>query len=734
MRRTTRRLTTSLLLGLLLSASAATERAASASPPDGEAVEVPLAWVEIATVEHRRGDPAALEPHLAPAADPETRRRAIVALGRIGARGRGVEIARTLLRRGGDDLPHVLRAVALLRDKTLLPDVLPHLDASDEGVVASAAEALGFLGDPRADGFFLPLLDHADERVRAAAALGLGRAKGERSLGRLSRLLGDPSLAVRRAAAAGAWLLARSRREARAPKEGPWEGDREGVGRLLPALDDADPEVRLHAFRAIASLLSTEPDDPGAADVALLAVSDPDARVVADGIARVIEPRRGARLLEALDEALDHDDPIVRERTAQAMATHATAEGASLASRRLETEADPRVRDALLVALARGGGAHARAAVAALAVPGPLHPDPVERVRARVRVLLASRLPRAVAAALAAADEEAPVLVRLDVLEALKDDEVAGIAGREAVASYAKHCLGHADPVVRSAAADLVGTRGIVGLAPLLVAEERRRSAERLDADARIEAVKALGRLATHADADPTLADSALGAIRRALLDPSPTVRLAAREAAAATKVEDLVEASAREDPKPNDWRGLPRPATPVLGIDFGAGDPFLSEEEVLRLAARIEAVRPRIAFETDAGRFDVEVDAREAPVHAANLVLLAHAKTYDGTRWHRVVPAFVVQGGDPRGDGSGDAGHSVPDEIGTLPFVRGALGMPKSTKDTGGCQVFVMHADYPPLDGNYTCYGRVVSGLETIDRLRVGDRIRSARVLAPSR
>ena len=90
------------------------------------------------------------------------------------------------------------------------------------------------------------------------------------------------------------------------------------------------------------------------------------------------------------------------------------------------------------------------------------------------------------------------------------------------------------------------------------------------------------------------------------------------------------------------------------------------------------------------------------------------------------------AKGGDPRGDGSGDAGYSVTDEINRLRYVRGALGMPKNTKDTGGCQVFVMHCAYPPLDGNYTCFGRVVSGLEVVDRIRVGDRIRSARVLLP--
>ncbi|TVL96741.1 MAG: peptidylprolyl isomerase, partial [Candidatus Brocadia sp. WS118] len=120
------------------------------------------------------------------------------------------------------------------------------------------------------------------------------------------------------------------------------------------------------------------------------------------------------------------------------------------------------------------------------------------------------------------------------------------------------------------------------------------------------------------------------------------------------------------------------------------------------------------------------------APVHSVALLLAAQAGIYDGTRWHRVVANFVIQGGDPHGHGAGDAGYSLPDEITTLRFVRGALGMPKGPKDTGGCQVFVMHSAYRPLDGRYTCYGRVVAGLEAVDRIRVGDRILRARIALP--
>jgi peptidylprolyl isomerase len=216
-------------------------------------------------------------------------------------------------------------------------------------------------------------------------------------------------------------------------------------------------------------------------------------------------------------------------------------------------------------------------------------------------------------------------------------------------------------------------------------------------------------------------------ALRRLAEHPSAFARRAAREAMEGLGMETPKETGAR-----NDWRGLPRPSGPVLGLDLGEGAPFLSEAEILRIADRIAAERPRVVFDTTAGRFAVELEPEHAPVHAVNALLCALAGVYDGTRWHRVVPSFVIQGGDPHGHGGGGGGWTVPDEIGPLPFVRGAVGMPTSTKDDGGCQVFVMHTDYEPLDERYTRFGHVVDGMETVDRIRVGDRILGTRVALP--
>ncbi|OGR61624.1 MAG: hypothetical protein A2X36_01340 [Elusimicrobia bacterium GWA2_69_24] len=125
-----------------------------------------------------------------------------------------------------------------------------------------------------------------------------------------------------------------------------------------------------------------------------------------------------------------------------------------------------------------------------------------------------------------------------------------------------------------------------------------------------------------------------------------------------------------------------------------------------------------------------ISVAVSEAPVHAATFLNSVRAKLYDGSTWHRVVSNFVVQGGDPRGTGWGDAGFTLRDEVNRLRFERGAVGMPKAGKDTGGCQLFITLVPTPHLDGRYTVFGRVVAGMDAVDRLEPGDRIIKARVV----
>ena len=144
----------------------------------------------------------------------------------------------------------------------------------------------------------------------------------------------------------------------------------------------------------------------------------------------------------------------------------------------------------------------------------------------------------------------------------------------------------------------------------------------------------------------------------------------------------------------------------------------------VSRTGKRVVAV-----VSTSKGPFTIELLPDEAPLNVDNFVQLAKRGYFNGIAFHRVVPNFVVQGGDPRGDGNGGPGYQIRCEINEVPYDRGAVGMALSGKDTGGSQWFVTHAPQPHLDGGYTVFGRVVQGMDVVDQIVRGDKIRSVKV-----
>jgi len=111
------------------------------------------------------------------------------------------------------------------------------------------------------------------------------------------------------------------------------------------------------------------------------------------------------------------------------------------------------------------------------------------------------------------------------------------------------------------------------------------------------------------------------------------------------------------------------------------------------------------------------------------NFVQLARRGYFNRITFHRVVPNFVIQGGDPRGDGNGGPGYSIRCEINMVPYDGGAVGMALSGKDTGGSQWFVTHSPQPHLDGGYTVFGRVVDGMGVVDSIVRGDAILSVTI-----
>ncbi len=136
------------------------------------------------------------------------------------------------------------------------------------------------------------------------------------------------------------------------------------------------------------------------------------------------------------------------------------------------------------------------------------------------------------------------------------------------------------------------------------------------------------------------------------------------------------------------------------------------------------------LVLHTTAGEVRIALDGTHSPDAVALITEAAQAGRYNGTTFHRVVPGFVAQGGDPRGDGYGGMQRAVPTELSGERFVRGAVGVPLAGLDTGGMQLFVVSADAPHLDARYPWVGHVVSGMEVIDEMIEGDRIDRAEVV----
>lgn len=137
--------------------------------------------------------------------------------------------------------------------------------------------------------------------------------------------------------------------------------------------------------------------------------------------------------------------------------------------------------------------------------------------------------------------------------------------------------------------------------------------------------------------------------------------------------------------------------------------------------------------METEKGTMTIEFFEEDAPGTVDNFVSLSERGFYDGLTFHRVIPDFVVQGGCPKGDGTGGPGYSIDCELdGENQYHdRGVLSMAHAGRDTGGSQFFICHSrkNTAHLDGNHTVFGKVVEGLEVIDEIAQGDKIESVTI-----
>ena len=126
-----------------------------------------------------------------------------------------------------------------------------------------------------------------------------------------------------------------------------------------------------------------------------------------------------------------------------------------------------------------------------------------------------------------------------------------------------------------------------------------------------------------------------------------------------------------------------------------------------------------------------IEFYPDDAPKTVENFVALAKKGFYNNLTFHRVVPDFVVQGGCPKGNGTGGPGYTIPAEFNTQKHLRGSVAMARSQHpDSAGSQFYIVLAPAHQLDGSYTVFGRVTSGMNVVDGIRVGDKIKSVKIV----
>ncbi|MFC2006776.1 peptidylprolyl isomerase [Chloroflexota bacterium] len=128
--------------------------------------------------------------------------------------------------------------------------------------------------------------------------------------------------------------------------------------------------------------------------------------------------------------------------------------------------------------------------------------------------------------------------------------------------------------------------------------------------------------------------------------------------------------------------------------------------------------------IETGKGKIVLELFAGDVPITVNNFVFLAREKFYDGTKFHRVIPDFMAQGGDPTGTGTGGPGYKFADEFTKHTHVTGALSMANAGPNTNGSQFFITYAPQPHLDGKHSVFGQLIEGVDVLGRIELGDTV----------
>ena len=457
------------------------------------------------------------------------------------------------------------------------------------------------------------------------------------------------------------------------------------------ALTDTDSRVRVNAIRALASLKDPRAAEPLLKRGQVLAQANVGERPaelneileIATTLGRLWaqkDDQAAIAWLRKLSEALNHNAPEVE------LAFVRIAPSTYIADFGSADQAKRKVQETILLNWrAASGIAAGLGEIAALPDSVKNKAELAATAQSLLRAMLDYRNSGLTINTLVAVHSEYAIPDVLRAVAAFKPADLGTVAQAQ---------LKESDVVVRGTAADLLGdlpaseenTRALAAAWP-------QAANDKLN-DAALSILDSLGKQKT---------DAANAILKEALKSNDLLIR---------RRVANLLKANGAGD----------------FSAQVGTVQSRNSDADYQRALGRIGKT-VRAVVTTSKGSFTIDLLPDAAPLTVDNFVQLALRDYYRNVTIHRVVPNFVIQDGDPRGDGNGGPGYQIRCEINQLLYDRAVVGMALSGKDTGGSQWFVTHSPQPHLDGGYTVFGRVVTGMDVVDKIVRGDVIQSITI-----
>ena len=619
------------------------------------------------------------------------RRRAALAIGHVGLK-EGVAPLVAML--AGETDPEVRQmaafALGLLGDKTARDPLVTALSDPSLLVQASAAEALGLVGDAAAADSIARMLssilqsgalaqppgdedDVKRDAPSAAFRLGVYALVRLNAYAALASVVLDPGGQPRLRWWPVAFALQRLE-------------DKRALPALLTLAKDAHPYTRAFAVKGLGTL-----NDPSALPTLMPLLTSGERSVLIETIralGKIGDPSTAEPLLKFIRDT--STDPHVRLEAVGALGGLrggvSALPGANDMLLDLLTDPIPAIRAAALRSVATMDAENF------VTILSALDPDPHWSVRVALAAVLGTLPPEIGLPRLKGMLTDSDQRVIPSVLEAL-----VKMKAPDAAQVLLDH-LKADDAVVRAAAANGLGELKPPNGAAAL-ADAYRLGQRDAMYNARAAALAAIAKYG---------ARSATPVLKSAFADKDWTVRVRA-----VMLLRDLDPAAAA------DTDTQIRPAPTTFPPDTYQAPRLVSP-----------SVSTQVYLDTDRGSIQIELAVIDAPLTVENFVTLARRGYFNGLSVHRVVPDFVIQDGDPRGDGEGGPGYTIRDELNERPYLRGTVGMALDPwPDTGGSQWFITHSPQPHLDAKYTVFGRVISGMEIVDQIQQWDVIRRVRV-----